>query len=203
MVTRGYPLDDVRVLRVPWRKVGRWALVALGLVVASFLVTNSYATFSQQRLEDEWAAVVASGREVAPAIGEPVAKIVIPALDVERVVLEGEDRAVLRQGPAHVPGTSLPGAEGNAVIRGHRTLWSGPFQNLHRLNYGSEIHVQTATGTAVYLVAGIFEQDGKRVDMYGDTSLPYLTLVTSDPPLRGDGTLVIRAALVERDGMPV
>jgi hypothetical protein len=39
--------------------------------------------------------------------------------------------------------------------------------------------------------------------MFEDTTLPYLTLVTSDPPFRADGTLVVRAAMVERDGVPV
>jgi sortase (surface protein transpeptidase) len=63
--------------------------------------------------------------------------------------------------------------------------------------------VQTATGTAVYLVAGTFRQDGARIDMYEQTTLPYLTLVTSDPPWSADGVLVVRAAMVERDGVAV
>jgi LPXTG-site transpeptidase (sortase) family protein len=195
-------LDDVRVFRVPWRKVGAWLLALLGFVVAGFVVTNSYATISQQGLEDRWAEIVASGGGEVAA-GEPVAKIVIPALDVERVVLEGDDRGVLRRAPGHVPGSAIPGSEGNAVIKGHRLLWSGPFQKLDELNLGAEIHIQTATGTAVYLVAGTFRQDGSRIDMYEQTSLPYLTLVTSDPPWSAEGTLVIRAAMVERDGVAV
>lgn len=202
MAVRGMSLDDVRVVRFPWRTALIVLAVAFGLVAGAFVVTNTYATLWQQRLDTRWADMIATGERAAPVPGQPVAKIVIPRLDMERVVLEGTGREVLRRAPAHAPGTVLPGGAGNSVIRGHRLLWSGPFRDLDQLGLGSEIHVQTLEGTAVYLVAGIFRQDGNRIDMFEDTSLPYLTLVTSDPPLRADGTLIVRAALVERDGMP-
>lgn len=203
MAVRGMTLDDVRVVRFPWRTALISLAVAFGCVAGGFVVTNTYATLWQQRLDGRWADMIASGESAAPVAGGPVAKIIIPSLDMERVVLEGTDREVLRRAPAHAPDTVLPGGAGNSVIRGHRLLWSGPFRDLDQLGLGSEIHVQTLDGTALYLVAGIFRQDGNRVDMYEDTSLPYLTLVTSDPPLRADGTLVVRAAMVERNGVPV
>ena len=203
MAVRGLSLDDVRVIRFPWRTALLALTAALAFVAGGFIVTNTYATLWQQRLDARWAEMIASGEIAAPVVGEPVAKIVIPRLDLERVILEGTARGVLRRGPAHAPGTVLPGGPGNSVVRGHRLLWSGPFRDLDQLRLGSEIHVQTLDGTALYLVAGIFRQDGNRVDMFEDTSLPYLTLVTSDPPLRADGTLVVRAAMVERDGMPI
>jgi sortase A len=196
-------LDDVRVVRFPWRKALVALAVAFAFVASGFVVTNTYSTLWQQRLENEWAELVAAGGTAAPVVGEPVAKIIIPRLGLERVVLEGTDRSTLRKAPAHAPETALPGETGNAVIRGHRLLWSGPFRDIDKLGLGSEIHVQTLDGTALYLVAGIFRQDGRRVDMFEDTTLPYLTLVTSDPPFRADGSLVVRAAMVERDGVPV
>jgi LPXTG-site transpeptidase (sortase) family protein len=195
--------EDARLVRIPWRKVALAVGGALLAVVVGFLLTNTYATLWQHRLESEWGRALRAGAPGAPAAGEPVAKIVIPRLGVERVVVEGQDRSSLRKAPGHVPGSALPGEPGNAVIRGHRLLWSGPFRDLHTLNLGSEIHVQTAEGTAVYLVAGVFQQDGSRIDLFEDTTLPYLTLVTSDPPFRADGTLVVRATMVELNGAPV
>ena len=203
MAVKGLALEDVRVVRFPWRKAVLALLLVLGFVAAGFVVTNTYATLWQQSLEDRWADLVTSGSAAPPVAGDPVAKIVIPSLDVERVVVEGDGRSELRKAPGHVPDTPMPGGEGNAVIRGHRLLWSGPFQNLNTLNLGAEIHTQTLEGTAVYLVAGIFRQDGPRIDMFEQTSLPYLTLITSDPPFRADGTLVVRAAMVERNGVAV
>ncbi|HEV3474714.1 MAG TPA: class E sortase [Actinomycetota bacterium] len=195
--------DDVRVLRFPWRKALTAVGISLAVVVAGFLTTNTYTTLWQQSLDARWAEIVAGGGSIVPARGEPVAKMLIPSLGIEHVVLEGQERSILRKGPGHVPGTPLPGGQGNAVIRGHRVLWSGPFRDLHLLNLGSEIHIQTVGGTSTYLVAAVFRQDGSRVDMFEETPLPYLTLVTSDPPLRADGTLVVRAALVERNGEAV
>lgn len=195
--------DDVRVLRVPWKRLLVAAGASVAVIVAGFLTTNTYATLWQQSLDARWAEMVAAGGPSAPLAGQPVAKIMIPDLGVEQVVLEGQDRPILRKGPGHVPGTPLPGQQGNAVIRGHRVLWSGPFRDLNLLNLGSEIHVQTLDGTATYLVAAVLHQDGSRVDMFEDTPLPYLTLITSDPPLQADGTLVVRAALVERNGVPI
>lgn len=203
MAVKGLALDDVRVFRVPWQRVVQVLGIAFALVAAGFLVTNTYATLWQQRLDERWATMVTSGQVTDPVVGQPVAKIVIPRLGLEQVVLEGTDRAILSKGPAHVPESPLPGGEGNAVIRGHRLLWSGPFRDLDQLGLGTEIHVQTLSGTSVYLVAGVFRQSGRRVDLFEDTTLPYLTLVTSDPPLRADGSLIVRAALVERDGVPV
>ena len=202
-VTRVAHEDDVRLVRIPWRSVGVAALAVVGFILGGFLTTNTYAALWQRHLEGKWAGMVAAGGAAAPVAGEPVAKIVIPRLGVERIVLEGQDRAVLRKGPGHVPGSALPGELGNTVIRGHRLLWSGPFRDLHLLNLGSEIHVQTVEGTAVYLVAGVFRPDASRIDLYEDTTLPYLTLVTADPPFRADGTLVVRATMVELNGEPV
>jgi LPXTG-site transpeptidase (sortase) family protein len=203
VAVRGVAYDDVRVLRFPWRAVGRALLVALAVVIGGFVVTNTYTVLWQQHLEGEWADLVTAGGEANAVPSEPVAKIIIPALEVDRVVLEGQDRATLRKAPGHVPGSALPGQEGNSVIRGHRLLWSGPFRDLDQLNLGSEIHVQTVDGTAVYLVAGMFRQDGDRVDLFQDTALPYLTLVTADPMFRANGVLIVRAALVELNGRPL
>lgn len=203
MAVKGLALDDIRVVRFPWRKALLAVALAFGFVASGFVVTNTYATLWQQRLDAEWAEMVAAGGPAEPVVGRPVAKIVIPRLGLERVVLEGSDPSILRKAPAHAPGSPIPGSDGNSVIRGHRLLWSGPFRDIDQLFLGSEIHVQTLEGTALYLVAGIFRQDGRRIDMFEDTSLPYLTLVTSDPPFRADGTLVVRAAMIERNGVPV
>lgn len=201
MAVRGVAFEDVRSLRIPWRRILVGVLVALGVVAAAFVTTNTYSVVWQRHLDGRWAEMVTSGAAGTPATGDPVAKMLIPDIDAELVVLEGENRSTLRKGPGHVPGSALPGELGNAVVRGHRLLWSGPFRNLDRLDYGSRIHVQTVDGQALYLVAGIFHQDGERADLYEDTSLPFLTLVTSDPPFRANRFLVVRAVMVELNGV--
>ena len=79
-------------------------------------------------LADRWADTIARGvaRGDRSRVGAPVARISIPTWGSSASSLEGGDRATLRKAPGHEPGTALPGAIGNSVIRGHRLLWSAP-----------------------------------------------------------------------------
>jgi sortase A len=195
---REVALDDVRVLRIPWRRVLAGVLVALGVLAAWFVTTNTYATLWQQRLADRWAATVASGGSAAvPASGEPVARLSVPDVGLDRVVVEGVDVASLRKAPGHDPASPLPGEEGNAVIRGHRVLWSGPFREIGTLNFGAPVYVQLADGSVrTYLVAGIFHMNPQDPTIAADEGQrDMITLVTSHPPLRADRVLVVKAVL--------
>ena len=60
----------------------------------------------------------------------------IPALNVDTVVVEGTGATALRAGAGHYPNTPLPGEEGNVAIAGHRTTYGKPFANLDRLAVG-------------------------------------------------------------------
>lgn len=191
--------DDWRAFTIPWKKVAVAVLVAFGVIAAWVVTTNSYSVLWQQHLTDRWAETVAAGEPlVSPDHGEPVARLSIPSLGIERVILEGVDRGTLRKAPGHQPGTPLPGAVGNSVVRGHRLLWSAPFGRIGGLSFGAPIYVQTADGSVrTYLVAGIFRMDPSNPDIVSDDegSRPMLTLVTSDPPFRADGVLVVKAVM--------
>jgi LPXTG-site transpeptidase (sortase) family protein len=60
----------------------------------------------------------ARGVPIAP--GEPVARLLIPRLLLDEIVLEGVDDNSLNAGPGHVPGSAYPGEKGNSVISAHR-----------------------------------------------------------------------------------
>lgn len=53
-------------------------------------------------------------------VGAPVARLIIPRLDLDEIVLEGVGDRELDAAPGHVPGSALPGRAGNAVISAHR-----------------------------------------------------------------------------------
>src|SRR5690242_10233325 len=57
---------------------------------------------------------------VRPHDGEAFAKLIIPRLDTELYVVEGDSARNLRLGPGHLHGTAMPGDGGNCVIAGHR-----------------------------------------------------------------------------------
>jgi len=66
-------------------------------------------------------AALADVGPVMPALtGAPVARLMIPRLGLDEIVLEGVDDDVLNAGPGHLPGSALPGQQGNAVISAHR-----------------------------------------------------------------------------------
>ena len=77
------------------------------------------------------------------AIGSPIARLIIPALDLDEIVIEGVSDEELNAGPGHLPGSVLPGERGNAVISAHRDRH---FSSLGFLQVGDEITTETAFG---------------------------------------------------------
>ena len=52
--------------------------------------------------------------------GDVIGKLEIPQIGLSVMVLHGVKEETLRIGAGHVPGTPLPGADGNSAIAGHR-----------------------------------------------------------------------------------
>ena len=129
-----------------------------------------------------------SGTSAAPAAvapGRPLARMVIPAIGVDTYVLQGVPLdssawdGLLQRGPAHVAGSALPGARGNAVILGHVNIWGSVFQNLYRLGPGDTVILQTPQNTFTYVVTGaqsVQPSDGSVLLPHGGPSV--LQLVT-------------------------
>jgi sortase A len=191
-------LEDTQAFTVPWRTIAISIALVIAVMAAWSVTTNTYAVLGQQRLQDRWADTVARGEALeSPVIGQAVARISIPALGIERVVVEGAGHEQLRTAPGHLPDSALPGTIGNSVIRGHRLLWSGPFRRIGELNFGSQILVELADGRVhTFLVSGIFHMLPDDPDIVSSESAgPMITLVTSDPPFRADRVLVVKAFL--------
>lgn len=88
---------------------------------------------------------------IRPRDGEAIAKLTIPRLDTELYVVEGDDAADLRRGPGHLPGTAMPGDDGNCVIAAHRDTH---FRVLKDIRKGDDIILQTDRGQFLYRVEG-------------------------------------------------
>jgi sortase A len=87
-----------------------------------------------------------------PANGDPVARIRIPAIGVDYIVIQGVDIADLKEGPGHFPQTPLPGQPGNVALAGHRTTYLAPFARLDELRPGDQIIFDTVQGEFTYTV---------------------------------------------------
>ncbi len=113
----------------------------------------------------------------AAAYGAPVGRLIIPALGLDEVVIEGVGGEELRAGPGHLPGSVLPGEAGNAVISAHRDRH---FHALDQLAIGDSIQTITGQNNVTWVVVG------RRVVASGEPALfaagtPTLTLTTCWP----------------------
>jgi sortase A len=94
----------------------------------------------------------ALGRRSTP--GDPLGRIVMPAIGVSDVFVEGTDAADLRSGPGHYPATPLPGEHGTVAIAGHRTTYGAPFRRIDELDRGDRIELRMPYGRFAYRVEG-------------------------------------------------
>ncbi len=111
------------------------------------------------------------------ARGAPVARLVIPSIGLDEIVVEGVGDAELNAGPGHLPGSAMPGDAGNAVISAHRDRH---FSTLGDLHVGDTVFTETTAGRASWIVTK------RRVVGAGKPALfstedPVLTLTTCWP----------------------
>ena len=155
----GFLLDALRR-----RPAGR--AVLSGLTILLFLGGSgmfAYPFFTdlytdqviQSRLADQLGGVEVDGFddwEASLTSGDALTRIVIPAIEVDTVVVAGTSPAALRAGAGHYPSTVLPGQDGNVGIAGHRTTYGRPFNRVDELVRGDEIWLQTPVGDFRYAV---------------------------------------------------
>lgn len=134
--------------------------------------------------------------EEAPAEGEELAFLRIPAIGVDEVMFEGVGRETLKNGPGHMPGTPIPGQAGNAVVSGHRTTYGSPFFDFDLLEVGDRIEVETTIGLHVYEIREIIVVEP--TDVWVTDSRPggWLTLTTCNPKFSARQRLVVFAEMV-------
>jgi LPXTG-site transpeptidase (sortase) family protein len=143
------------------------------------------------------------GTRLGPVVnGAPVARIEIPRLGLDAIVLEGVGDDELNASPGHLPGSAFPGERGNAVISAHRDRH---FNRLDGLVVGDTIITEAGTVRSVWMVTA------RRVIAKNDPALfhtkdPTLTLTTCWP-IRYLGSapdrLIVMAKLVPGRGEAV
>jgi sortase A len=132
------------------------SLIVVGALLLSFAGARyAYGAFQQDAARRAWEAAHAqSAFDVASAsldaanlgvpwaIGSPIARLTIPVLGLDEIVIEGVGDEELNVGPGHLPGSVLPGERGNAVISAHRDRH---FSSIGALKVGDEITTETAS----------------------------------------------------------
>ena len=132
---------------------------------------------------------------VPPPEGEAVAILRIPAIGMEKTVVEGVGVSDLKKGPGHYPTSPLPGQPGNAAIAGHRTTYGAPFYNFDQLQVGDEILVRTVQGEFRYVIDRTTVVRPDQVEVLDATEEARLTLTTCHPRFTARQRLVVSAVL--------
>jgi len=131
---------------------------------------------------------------VSFSLGDPVAIIRIPRIDVDMVVVEGSDTASLKQGPGHYRDTAFPWEDqGTVAIAGHRTTYGQPFWSLNELRKGDLIRLVTEFGTFDYRVTRLTEVAPTDSGVLEQTEEPTLVLTTCTPRFSATRRLIVFA----------
>ncbi|HTM50709.1 MAG TPA: class D sortase [Bryobacteraceae bacterium] len=172
-----------RILRATQKALFTVAGVLLGVwlfVTAGALIHQRQESrrFTAADRESRPAAPEKSSSAPAVRVEGPVGHIEIPRLGVSVMVDEGIEENTLRKAVGHIPGTALPGEDGNVGIAGHRDTFFRPLRNIRK---NDRIRLTTATAEREYRVVSTKIVPPEDVSVLDPTAEKTLTLVTCYP----------------------
>ena len=141
------------------RFAGRFCFV-LGFLVFAYVAgsvayADAYQRYQSWRFDRSINALSPAELEVfvaePPALndGDLIGRLSIPRMGISVMVFHGVEEDTLGIGAGHVPGTPLPGAEGNSAIAAHRDTF---FRTLEGIRSGDLIQFSTVRGIYNYVV---------------------------------------------------
>ncbi|MDY0340874.1 MAG: class E sortase [Coriobacteriia bacterium] len=129
--------------------------------------------------------------------GAVFARIVIPSIGVDALVVNGVSTADLRHGPGWIDWTDLPGPTGTCGISGHRTTYGAPFARIGELEMGDTIDVYSPYRRYRYTVTDSLVVLPHQTEVVESTEHSSLTLTACHPPYSARYRLAVQADLVE------
>lgn len=132
--------------------------------------------------------------------GEPVGRIIIPKIGLDKIMVVGTTANDLGKGPGVGRYGMLPGSPGNSIVAGHRTGWGEPFRHLDRLTYGDQIIIEIpGQSRAVYEVRATTIVTPRQTGGLRQSEGVRLTLFTCHPVSVNSHRMLIQAELIEGD----
>ncbi len=135
------------------------------------------ARLAQVLLQGAWACALAGEHDVKPwpwADTWPVARLVVPSLGIDQIVLEGAHGRTLAFGPGRLESGSSAKDVRTMILTGHRDTH---FQFLETLHAGETLLLQARTGRWHRFTV----RDGQIVDSRTDENGRHLILITCYP----------------------
>lgn len=185
----------------PVLRWARWLLLALGVVLLgyvgyTFLDAELFQAYENWRLNQ---AVEKSSRSSAvaqpqalPASSSPsdeahrtpvvpgsvLGRIEISRIGISVIIVEGIGRRSLQRAVGHIPGTALPGEQGNVAISAHRDTFFRPLKDIRQ---DDEVTLTTPNGSYRYRVDSTKVVATEDTEVLNDSGESVLTLVTCYP----------------------
>jgi sortase A len=181
------------------------ALSVVALLVVAYVGSNVWASISQRGLERRFDAAAARWSKLDPvarssltyAPGAPIARLVIPSIGLDTIVVEGATPAIMRTGPGHLSASATPGENGVAIITANRFAFGSFFLRIDRLSPGDRITALSAIGTTTYQVDSVRLSSPDAMDLAVDSPERVLVLFGSGRLWGGADRIVVRALAIE------
>ena len=182
-------------------------IIAISVIVGGWqfghgVYIYAKAELAQYLLAGAWEESKQTQQPVKPwpwADTWPVARLTVPNLNVDLIVLAGDSGRTLAFGPGHNFGSALPGDIGNSIISAHRDTH---FEFLQNLSAGDEIIIENPQGIKKYFtVINTHVIDSRDAYIPVDYDNAALTLVTCFPfnSMTSGGPLRFVVVAVESD----
>ena len=168
------------------RLIALLVLIAGGCLTARSLYLRAKAELAGILIRRAWDQSLQTGTPHKPwpwADTYPVARLQIPRLGYDEIVLDGATPRTLAFGPARLFSGANFGEPGNLVLAGHRTSW---FRPLESVETGDNIQIQwfkshSGLHERSYHVSAIRVVNPEDVTLLAPTDDDALTLITCYP----------------------
>jgi len=158
-------------------------VAALAYAGGTAVYASAYQRYESRKFDKEFASLAITRAEIGEGAaglreGDIVGKLNVPRIGISVMVLQGIERNTLIAGAGHVPGTPLPGSDGNVTIAAHRDTF---FRKLKGIVRGDIVQFATVRQTYEYVVDSIEVVDPEDTRVMESRARSELTLITCYP----------------------
>jgi sortase A len=108
-------------------------------------------------------------------------RLVIPAINVDWPIVQGDGWDELKQGIGHRVGSVNPGERGNIILSGHNDVYGEPLRDLEKIDIGKEITVFAGNTAFRYIVKVKRIVAPTDLTVLSPSRNPIVTLITCTP----------------------
>jgi len=133
---------------------------------------------------------------IKPDLIQQARRIRIPALNLDKPIVQGDSWDDLKKGVGQYISSALPGKPGNVVLSAHNDIYGQIFRHLDKLATGDEIIISTESRSYIYIVQEVMLVDPTAVWVMEPSGEATTTLISCYPYLINNKRIVIKADLL-------